>query len=85
MKGKLVVDELILLGLSQMEIERRSGVDQTTVSCLHRGSRKRTSYENVIALEALLRKEKASRRNSVTRSLRGNNAVSASAHKGAQK
>ncbi|MGS1019742.1 helix-turn-helix domain-containing protein [Burkholderia glumae] len=61
MKGTLVVNELLSLGLSQMEIERRSGVDQTTVSALKRGTRKSTSYEKVVALEGLLYAVRAER------------------------
>lgn len=54
MKGNLVVLELLAFGLSQMEIAQRSGVSQTTVSCLKRGVRADCSYEKVVALEKLL-------------------------------
>jgi transcriptional regulator with XRE-family HTH domain len=54
MKGNLVVVELLGFGLSQMEIAQRSGVSQTTVSCLKRGLRTDCAYEKVVALEKLL-------------------------------
>lgn len=54
MKANLVVVTLLDLGLTQMEIEHRTGVDQTTVSCIKRGVRKRVSYEIVVALDSLL-------------------------------
>ncbi|WP_429497070.1 hypothetical protein ACQUFY_10890 [Robbsia andropogonis] len=61
MKGNLVVLELIALGLSQMEIEKRSGVKQSTISCLKRGTRKNVGYEKVVALERLLEQVKSER------------------------
>jgi hypothetical protein len=43
-----------MLGLNQMEIQRRSGVDQSVVSALKTGRKgKRMPYETVIALEKL--------------------------------
>jgi len=55
MNANLIVRELIALGLTQMEIERRSGVDQSTVSALNTGRQgKRTPYATVSALNTLL-------------------------------
>ena len=55
MNANLIVRELIALGLTQMEIERRSGIDQSTVSALNTGRYgKRTSYTTVCALNDLL-------------------------------
>lgn len=54
MKANLLVTELLSFGLTQMEIEKRSGVAQSIVSALKRGVRgKRMSYETVMALEKL--------------------------------
>lgn len=54
MKANLLVHELILLGLTQLEIEQRSGVGQSVVSDLKTGRKgKRVSYETVVALERL--------------------------------
>ncbi|CAM2155498.1 Helix-turn-helix domain-containing protein [Paraburkholderia tropica] len=65
MKGNLVVNELLGLGLSQMEIARRAGVSQSTVSCLKRGVRAACAYEKVVALEHLLAAVKIERANGV--------------------
>ncbi len=65
MKGNLVVKELLSLGLSQMEIARRAGISQSTVSCLNRGVRVGCAYEKVVALEQLLEAVKIERANEV--------------------
>lgn len=60
MNANLIVRELIALGLTQMEIERRSGVDQSSVSALNTGRYgKRTPYTTVCALSELLNSVKA--------------------------
>ncbi|MDN7965581.1 hypothetical protein QZM92_26735 [Burkholderia multivorans] len=49
-----MIADLMGSGITQMEIERRTGVDQSTVSGLYTGKRgKRVSYEVVIRLQAL--------------------------------
>lgn len=51
----MIIAELMERGLTQMEIERRSGVDQSTVSAIYTGRRgKRVSYDVVMKLNALL-------------------------------
>jgi transcriptional regulator with XRE-family HTH domain len=60
MNANLLVRELIAMGLTQMEIERRSGIDQSTVSALNTGRYgKRTPYTTVCALSNLLESVKA--------------------------
>jgi transcriptional regulator with XRE-family HTH domain len=55
MSAQTIIAELLERGLTQKEIERRSGVDQSTVSAIHTGRRgKRVSYEVVVRLQALL-------------------------------
>lgn len=61
MQGKIVVLELTDLGLTQQEMSTRSGVPQTTISCLKRGVRKSASYEKVVALQNLLKEVRAER------------------------
>lgn len=54
MSAKLLIDGLLSAGLTQTEIERRSGVSQSMISCIHTGKRgKRTSYDIVMKLQAL--------------------------------
>ena len=54
MKANLLVHELFLLGLTQTEIERRSGIGQSVVSALKTGRKgKQMPYETVVALEKL--------------------------------
>jgi transcriptional regulator with XRE-family HTH domain len=54
MDAKLLIDELLGAGLTQMEIERQSGVDQSTISGIKTGKRgKRPAYETVDALKKL--------------------------------
>ncbi|MEK6418446.1 MAG: hypothetical protein V4801_02500 [Burkholderia gladioli] len=54
MNAQALIADLMRSGLTQMEIERRSGVDQSTVSGLYTGKRgKRVSYEVVSKLSAL--------------------------------
>ncbi|WP_223996488.1 helix-turn-helix domain-containing protein [Burkholderia gladioli] len=54
MNAQTLIADLMRSGLTQMEIERRSGVDQSTVSGLYTGKRgKRVSYEVVKKLETL--------------------------------
>ena len=54
MKANLLVHELFLLGLTQTEIERRSGIGQSVVSALKTGRKgKQMHYETVVALEKL--------------------------------
>ncbi|NML34910.1 helix-turn-helix domain-containing protein [Paraburkholderia antibiotica] len=51
-----MIADLMKAGLTQKEIERRSGVDQSTVSSLHTGKRgKRVSYETVSRLQQVWR------------------------------
>lgn len=55
MNAQNIIAELLRRGLTQKEIERRSGVDQSTVSAIHTGRRgKRVSYEVVFKLQKLL-------------------------------
>lgn len=55
MNAQTIIAELLRRGMTQKEIERRSGVDQSTVSAIHTGRRgKRVSYEVVIRLQGLL-------------------------------
>ncbi|WP_186139337.1 helix-turn-helix domain-containing protein [Burkholderia gladioli] len=54
MNAQSIISDLMAAGLTQMEIERRSGVDQSTVSGLYTGKRgKRVSYEVISKLQAL--------------------------------
>jgi transcriptional regulator with XRE-family HTH domain len=54
MSAKLLIDWLLERGLTQTEIERRSGVSQSMVSCIYTGKRgKRTSYDVVMKLQTL--------------------------------
>lgn len=54
MNAQAMIADLMGAGLTQMEIERRSGVDQSTVSGLYTGKRgRRVSYEVVSKLQAL--------------------------------
>lgn len=54
MNAQSIISALMVAGLTQMEIERRSGVDQSTVSGLYTGKRgKRVSFEVVSKLQAL--------------------------------
>lgn len=54
MNAQAMIADLMRSGLTQMEIERRSGVDQSTVSGLYTGKRgKRVSYEVVSRLHTL--------------------------------
>lgn len=54
MNAQTLITEIMNAGLTQMEIERRSGVDQSTVSALYTGRRgKRVSYEIVSRLQVL--------------------------------
>lgn len=54
MNAQAMIADLMGSGLTQMEIERRTGVDQSTVSGLYTGKRgKRVSYEVVTRLQAL--------------------------------
>lgn len=49
-----MIADLMQRGLTQMEIERLSGVDQSTVSAIHTGRRgKRVSYEVMSKLKRL--------------------------------
>ncbi|MDE1139936.1 MAG: helix-turn-helix transcriptional regulator [Paraburkholderia tropica] len=55
MNAQTIIAELLRRGLTQKEIERRCGVDQSTVSAIHTGRRgKRVSYEVVVKLQKLL-------------------------------
>jgi transcriptional regulator with XRE-family HTH domain len=55
MNAQTMIAELLGRGLTQKEIERRCGVDQSTVSAIHTGRRgKRVSYEVVMKLKKLL-------------------------------
>lgn len=55
MDAKTLIAELIGAGLTQMEIERRTGIDQSTVSGIYTGRRgKRVSYEVMQKLKALV-------------------------------
>ncbi|WP_183714146.1 helix-turn-helix domain-containing protein [Paraburkholderia tropica] len=54
MRANLLVHELFLLGLTQKEVERRSGVGQSVVSALKTGRKgRRIPYETVVSLERL--------------------------------
>jgi transcriptional regulator with XRE-family HTH domain len=54
MNPKTLIAELMAADLTQKEIERRTGVDQSTISGLHTGKRgKRISYEVMVKLQAL--------------------------------
>ncbi|MBY4726626.1 MULTISPECIES: helix-turn-helix domain-containing protein [Burkholderia] len=51
MNAQQMISDLMAAGLTQMEIERRTGIDQSTVSSLYTGKRgKRVSYEVVSKL-----------------------------------
>lgn len=55
MNAQTIITELMKRGLTQKEIERRSGVDQSTVSAIYTGRRgKRVSYDVVMRLQTLL-------------------------------
>lgn len=55
MNAKAIIERLLFRGLTQREIQRRSGLAQSTISHLHTGTRgKRTSYEIVDRLQKLL-------------------------------
>jgi transcriptional regulator with XRE-family HTH domain len=55
MNAQSIIVELMQRGLTQKEIERRSGVDQSTVSSLYTGKRgKRVSYDVIVRLQNLL-------------------------------
>jgi transcriptional regulator with XRE-family HTH domain len=55
MNAQTLIAELMNRGLTQKEIERRSGVDQSTVSAIYTGRRgKRVSYDVVMRLKSLL-------------------------------
>jgi transcriptional regulator with XRE-family HTH domain len=55
MNAQTIISELVARGLTQKEIERRSGVHQSTVSAILTGRRgKRVSYEIVVKLQKLL-------------------------------
>ncbi|MDN7544787.1 hypothetical protein [Burkholderia cenocepacia] len=54
MNAQSIISALMAAGLTQMEIERRSGVDQSTVSGLYTGKRgKRVSFEVASKLQTL--------------------------------
>lgn len=54
MNPQTLIAELMGANLTQKEIERRTGVDQSTISGLHTGKRgKRISYEVMVKLQAL--------------------------------
>jgi len=55
MSAQTILSELVTRGLTQKEIERRSGVHQSTVSAILTGRRgKRVSYNIVMSLQKLL-------------------------------
>lgn len=55
MNAKTLIERLMARGMTQMEIHRRTGISQPTISHLFTGSRgKRTSYEIVKRLSDLL-------------------------------
>jgi transcriptional regulator with XRE-family HTH domain len=55
MSAQTIISELVTRGLTQKEIERRSGVHQSTVSAILTGRRgKRVSYDIVMSLQKLL-------------------------------
>jgi transcriptional regulator with XRE-family HTH domain len=55
MNAQSIIAELMQRGLTQKEIERRSGVDQSTVSSLYTGKRgKRVSHDVIVRLQNLL-------------------------------
>ncbi|HEM7889455.1 hypothetical protein [Burkholderia cepacia] len=56
MNPQAIISDLLNFGFTQMEIERRTGVDQSTISSLYTGKRgKRVSYEVGSKLQALHR------------------------------
>ncbi|WP_153100820.1 helix-turn-helix domain-containing protein [Paraburkholderia hayleyella] len=56
MSAHPILSKLLSHGLTQMEIHRRSGIPQSTISHLHTGRRgKRPSYDVIVKLEKLLR------------------------------
>ncbi|MET3448299.1 helix-turn-helix domain-containing protein [Ralstonia sp.] len=66
MKAQDIIARLRAFGLTQLEIARRSGMAQTTVSHLGTGLRgKRTSYETVRRLTELLSEVEAERADDV--------------------
>lgn len=55
MNANLIVRELLAHGLTQKEIERRSGIKQCVVSALNTGRYgARTPYNTMLALKTLL-------------------------------
>jgi transcriptional regulator with XRE-family HTH domain len=53
MDAKTLIAELLASGLTQKEIERRTGIDQSTVSGIYTGKRgKRVSYETMTKLQS---------------------------------
>jgi transcriptional regulator with XRE-family HTH domain len=55
MNAQTLIERLLTRGLNQSEIQRRTGISQSTISHLYKGTRgKRTSYEIVKKLEDLL-------------------------------
>lgn len=55
MNANTIVRELMSLGLTQREIERRSGVKQCVVSALNTGRYgRRTPYDTLISLQKVL-------------------------------
>lgn len=55
MNAQTIIAELLGRGLTQKEIERRSGVNQSTVSAIHTGRRgKRVGYDIVMKLQKLM-------------------------------
>ncbi|WP_429499473.1 helix-turn-helix domain-containing protein [Robbsia andropogonis] len=55
MNPKNIIERLLASGLTQKEIEARSGVKQSTVSHIYTGTRgKRTSFDVVSRLHKLL-------------------------------
>jgi len=60
MNAKVIISELLALGLTQMEMERRTGIDQSTISAIYTGRRgKRVSYDVMSRLANLLAESKA--------------------------
>lgn len=55
MNANIIVRQLMGLGLTQREIERRSGVKQCVISALNTGRYgRRTPYDTVMALQRVL-------------------------------
>lgn len=54
MTAQTLIADLLASGLTQKEIERRTGIDQSTVSGIHTGRRgKRVSYETMTRLQSV--------------------------------